>query len=349
MAGAFRVALTRDFLTADGRIGWGEIGLDALTSTTGVSWEFLTSETTELPPSVGMDYDALIVLSPTVSATTLSAADRLKVVARFGVGYDNIDVAACTTAGVLLTITPDGVRRPVAVAAVSMMLALTHRIRNKDLLVRNGRWHDKLDYMGTSPTGRALGLLGWGNIGREITTLCAPLGMRQLATDPYADPTTAAAAAVQLCSIDRLFAESDIIIVTCALTPETHHLVNADRLAAMKRSAFLVNVARGPIVDEEALTAVLANRHIAGAALDVFESEPPDPNHPLLGLDNVLLAPHAIAWTDQLAFGNGSSAIRAVLDVATGVVPAYPVNPGALRHPKLSMLKARSANEHHQS
>lgn len=343
MAESFRVGLTRDFLTQDGRVGWGEIGLDALTSAPEVEWDFVDSDAAELPASVAATYDALVVLTPEVSAATVRGVDRLRIVARFGVGYDNVDVPACTEAGVLLTITPDGVRRPVAVAALSMMLALLHRLRDKDQLVRTGRWHDKLDYMGTSPRGRVLGLLGWGNIGREVSAVCAPLGMRQLAADPYADPATAAAAGVELCDLDRLFAEADVLIVTCALTPATRHLVNADRLARMRPTAYLVNIARGPIVDQQALTTALVERRIAGAALDVFESEPPSPDDPLLGLDNVLLAPHAAAWTDEIALGNGTSAIRAVLDVAAGRVPAYVVNPAALNHPKLSMLTSRSS------
>jgi phosphoglycerate dehydrogenase-like enzyme len=342
MTETFHVGLTRDFLTPDGRVGWGEIGLDALTSTPGVTWDFLAADTAELPAGVAADYDALVVLAPTVTSATLRAADRLRLVARFGVGYDNVDVPACTRSGVLLTITPDGVRRPVAVAAMTMMLALMHRLRDKDRLVRTGRWHDKLDFMGTGPRGRVLGLLGWGNIGREVSAVCAPLGMRQIAADPYADPAVAAAAGVELCDLDRLFAAADVLLVTCALTPETYHLVDAQRLDRMKSTAYLVNIARGPIVDQHALTTALAERRIAGAALDVFESEPPAADDPLLGLDNVLLAPHAAAWTDEIALGNGTSAIRAVLDVAAGKVPAHVVNPEALNHPKLSRLEARS-------
>lgn len=336
MAESFRVGLTRDFLNAEGRVGWGDIGLDALSAAAGITWDFLEHDETELSPEAIRGYDALIVLAPRVTAATLAGADRLCVVARFGVGYDNVDIDACTEAGIVVTITPDGVRRPVAVSALALILAVTHRVREKDALVRAGRWHDKLDYMGVGVTGRTLGLVGWGNIGREVTRMCAPLEMRQLAADPYADPAAAAAAGVELVDIDDLFARSDIVVVTCALTPQTRHLVNAERLAAMKSTAFLVNVARGPIVDQAALTIALTNRQIAGAALDVFDPEPPDPADPLLALDNILLSPHAVAWTDELALGNGGSAVRAVLDLAAGKEPTHPVNPAALTHPRLS-------------
>ncbi|WP_020576535.1 2-hydroxyacid dehydrogenase [Actinopolymorpha alba] len=336
MAEPFRVGLTRDFLTPEGRIGWGDIGLDALDAADGVVWEFLDVDAEEVPASAVAAYDALLVLTPRISAATVAKTERLSLVARFGVGYDNVDVDACTRAGILVTITPDGVRRPVAVSALTLLLALTHRVRDKDLLVRDGRWHDKLDYMGTGVTGRTLGFVGWGNIGQEVSRVCQPLRMRQLAADPYADTAAAASAGVEIVELNDLLAQADVVVITCALTPQTEGLINAERLARMKPTAFLVNVARGPIVDQAALTTVLTQRRIAGAALDVFETEPPRADDPLLRLDNVLLAPHAIAWTDELALGNGRSAVQAILDVAAGRVPGHPVNPRALDHPRLA-------------
>ncbi|MFD2078970.1 D-3-phosphoglycerate dehydrogenase [Actinopolymorpha cephalotaxi] len=332
---AFRVGVTRDFRAPDGRIGWGDIGLSALEQAPGVEWEFLPDAPDgrdgrdELPAEVVAGYDALLVLTPRVSAASLTRADRLRIVARFGVGYDNVDVAACTDAGVLVTITPDGVRRPVAVSALTLLLALTHRVRAKDQLVRAGRWQDKLDHLGVGVTGRTLGVVGWGNIGQEVSRVCAPLGMRQVAADPYADASAAAKAGVELLDLDDLLTRSDFVVLTCALTPQTRGLIAAGRLARMKESAFLVNVARGPVVDQQALTRALAERRIAGAALDVFDPEPPAPDDPLLALDNVLLAPHAIAWTDELALGNGRSAVQAILDVAAGRRPTHVVNPQA--------------------
>ncbi len=328
----FRVGVTRDFRAPDGSIGWGDIGLSALEQVPGVEWEFLPADSEgldELPAEVVAAYDGLLVLTPRVSAASLAGADRLKIVARFGVGYDNVDVAACTEAGVLVTITPDGVRRPVAVSALTLLLALTHRVRIKDQLVRTGRWQDKLDHLGVGVTGRALGVVGWGNIGQELSRIFAPLGMRQVAADPYADASAAAEAGVEIVDLDDLLAHSDFVVLTCALTEQTRGLIDAERLARMKPSAFLINVARGPVVDQQALTRALTERRIAGAALDVFDPEPPSPDDPLLALDNVLLAPHAIAWTDELALGNGRSAVQAILDVAAGRRPTHVVNPQA--------------------
>ena len=338
-ADGFRVALTGDFLTPDGRVGWGDIGLAALDRAEPITYQFLPDHGPELQPGSLSGYDAAIVLTTRVSRTSLHGAERLRALARFGVGYDNVDLAACTEAGIVVTITPDGVRRPVAVSALTLLLALAHRVRQKDQLVRTRRWADKLDHMGIGITGRTVGLIGWGNIGQEFSRLAAPLECRQIAHDPYADPRAAAAAAVELVDLDTLMARADFVVVACALTPQTDHLVDAGRLARMQPTAFLVNVSRGPVVDQRALTEALAARRIAGAALDVFEQEPPDPDDPLLALDNVLLSPHAICWTDELARGNGRSAITAVLDVAAGRRPAHPVNPAAFDHPRWRSLE----------
>lgn len=332
----FRVGITRDFLKPDGTNGFGDIGLDGLDAA-GVPWEWLPSVTGEIPAAVAAGYDGLLVLGPQVTARTVSA-DRLKVVARFGVGYDNVDVPACTAAGVILTITPEGVRRPVAVAALTFVLALSHKLLVKDRLTRAGRWAEKLDYTGQGVTGRTLGIVGFGNIGRELAGLCQPFGMELLAADPYPDPAAAEALGVQLVELDCLMARADYVCVTCALTAQTRHLINADRLARMKPLAYLVNVARGPIVDQAALTRVLQDRRIAGAGLDVFDPEPVAADDPLLGLDNVILAPHAICWTDECFGLNGRSAVGALVDVAAGRVPKHVVNRDALTHPKLRGL-----------
>jgi D-3-phosphoglycerate dehydrogenase len=332
----FRVGVTRDFLKPDGTLGFGDIGLD-LFAGTGVSWEFLPAADPEVAPEHAREFDGLLVLGPRVSARTLGGVGRLRVVARFGVGYDNVDVPACTRAGVLVTITPDGVRRPVAVAALTFLLALSHKLLIKDRLTRAGRWAEKLEHTGQGVTGRALGIVGLGNIGRELAGLAAPLGLRVIAHDPWADAT----AGVPLLPLDDLLREADYVCLTCALTPATHHLISAARLALMKPTAYLINVARGPVVDQAALYRALADRRIQGAALDVFEQEPVSPDDPILGLDNVILAPHAVCWTDECFALNGRSAVTSLIDVARGVIPKTVVNRDALAHDRLRHLKLR--------
>jgi D-3-phosphoglycerate dehydrogenase len=338
----FRVGVTSDFLKPDGSCGFGDIGLGRLDEA-GIAWEYLAPTGTEIDPRAARDYDGLLVLGPRVTARTLEGAGALKVVARFGVGYDNVDVPACTASGVLLTITPEGVRRPVAVAALTLLLALSHKLLIKDRLTRAGRWAEKLDHNGQGVTGRTLGILGLGNIGRELAALARPLAMNVAAYDPWVDPPAASAFGATMSPLEDLLRGADYVCVCCSLSPETHHLLNAERLALMKPTAYLINVARGPIVDQAALTRCLQEGRIAGAGLDVFEREPIDPDDPLLGLENVILAPHALCWTDECFSLNGRAAVGSLVDVAGGLVPRHVVNPGVLAHPRLGHLRPPEA------
>lgn len=335
MPGQFRVGVTRDFLGPDGCITFGDIGLSLLDQNPIVSWEFLAEDTAELCPDQVRDYDALLVLAPRVTAATLEQGERLAVVARFGVGYDSIDVPACTRHGVLLTITPDGVRRPVAAAAMAFLLSLSHKLLIKDRLTRQGRWSEKLNHMGMGLTGRTLGVIGLGSIGQELCGLASPFGLRLVAFDPYVDPDVAVRTGVERMSLENLLRESDYVCVCCALTPETRHLIDAERIALMKPTAYVINVARGPIIDQAALTAALRTGAIQGAGLDVFETEPVDPQDPILALDNVILAPHALCWTDECFHGNGISACASILEVASGRIPGPIVNRDVIDHPLL--------------
>ena len=174
--------------------------------------------------------------------------------------------------------------------------------------------------------GKTLGSLGVGNIGAEMFRLAKPFDMKFIAHDPFADKKIAAELGIELVALEELFRRSDILCVNCPLTPETHHIVNAERLALMKPTAYFINTARGPIVDQKALTKVLQENRIAGAGLDVFEQEPTDPDDPLLKLDNIIAAPHALCWTDQCFAGNGAADIKAVLDVMKGQPPRGVVN-----------------------
>ena len=325
----FLVGVTRDFLRPDGSPGFGDIGLSLLERGR-VTWEYLPAAAGEVPPEAARDYDGLLLLGPRVTAATLAGAGRLKVVARFGVGYDNVDVPACTAAGVLLTIAPNGVRRPVAAAAMAFVLALSHKLLVKDRLTRAGRWAEKLNHNGKGLTGRTLGVIGFGNIGRELAGLARPFALRVIASDPWADPGAAAAAGVRLVPLEDLLRESDYVCVCCALTPETRHLLDADRIALMKPTAYLVNVARGPIVDQDALVAALEAGALAGAGLDVFEHEPVDPAESIVGARNLIATPHSLGYTDDLLRSCIDGACTAILTVADGRVPQHVVNPEVL-------------------
>jgi phosphoglycerate dehydrogenase-like enzyme len=334
MGAAFHVGITRDFWRPDPALGCADIGLRLLDQPH-IRHDYLPTAEGEIPPEIADQFDALLVLAPQVTSRTVAECRRLGLVARFGVGYDNVDVAACTQHSVMLTITPDGVRRPVAAAALTFVLALAHKLLIKDSLTRSGRWHEKLDHNGTGLTGRTLGVIGLGNTGGELFRLATPLEMRYVGHDPYVSADQAKTLGITWLPLDQLLAEADFVVICCALTAQTRHLLDARRLGLMKLTAYLINVARGPIVDQAALTEVLRGRRIAGAALDVFEREPIDVRDPLLALDNVILAPHALCWTDELFLGNGRSACQSILDFAWGRVPQHVVNREVLQQPAM--------------
>jgi phosphoglycerate dehydrogenase-like enzyme len=206
----------------------------------------------------------------------------------------------------------------------------------KDRLTREAEagFAKRGEHMGVGLVGRTFGSIGIGNIGAELFRLLKPFDMRHIAHDPFADKAVAKELGIELVSLEEVFRQADVVSVSCPLTAETRHLVNAERIALMKPSAYLINTARGPIVDQVALAAALAERRIAGAALDVLEKEPPDRDDPILSLDNVILAPHALCWTDQCFAGNGAADVRAVIDVQHGREPRGVVNREVLATPR---------------
>ncbi len=327
MSARFRVALSGDFKKVDGAPVFPDFDLAPLENAPNVEMAFLESAN-PLRTDQLEDFDALILLAHRFAPTSVPKSGRLSVVARFGVGYDTVDVPACTAADIALCITPDGVRRPVAVSIITLMLALTGKMMVKDRLARLGPpgFAARGDHMGVGLVGKTLGSVGIGNIGAELFRLARPFDMKFIAHDPYADAKVAKELGIELVGLEDVFARSDILTINCPLTDDTHHLVNAKRLALMKKTAYFINTARGLIVDQKALTEVLAAGRIAGAGLDVFEVEPPDPNDPLLKLDTIIVAPHALCWTDQCFAGNGAADIAAVLEIQHGRIPRGVVN-----------------------
>ena len=343
----FQVGLSGDFRRADGKMEFGEMELAGLDDPD-IEWRFVgAGGPGVMTPTDVENLDALILLGRRMDRASFHAGGRLAHIARWGVGYDTVDVEACTDNGVALTITPDGVRRPVAVSELTLMLACTGKLLIKDRLTRENRWSEKTDHSGTGLVGRTLGSIGVGNIGAELFRLAVPLAMRFIACDPYISEAHVMSLGVRLVDLDTLFREADVLCVNCPLSAETHHLVNAERLALMKPGAYLINTARGPIVDQKALTAALREGRIAGAGLDVLEQEPVDPDDPILKLDNVILNPHALCWTDQLVSGITGADITAVKTVMRGDLPKTIINEEIVGNDawraKLTSFKARFA------
>ena len=346
MVDSFRVALSSGFRSPDGDMTFPSFDLSPLNDAEGVEIRFLQPGNPLAAEDLD-DVDALILLSERFTSDSIPSSGRLCVVARFGVGYDTVDVGACTANDIAVCITPDGVRRPVAVSILTLMLALTGRLMVKDRLTRQGPegFNARSDHMGFGLEGRVLGSVGVGNIGAEMYRMAAPLGMKFIAHDPFVATSLASELNVDLVDLDAVFTQSDVIAINCPLTPDTRHLVNADRLSQMKSSAFLINTARGPIIDQAALADALRNNRIAGAGLDVFEVEPPDADDPILKLDNVIVTPHALCWTDQCFGGIGASDVASVLDIRAGQSPVGLLNRDVAERPgfqgKLAAYAAR--------
>lgn len=259
------------------------------------------------------DYDALVVRSRTkVTADVLQRASRLRAIGRAGIGVDNIDVGRATRLGILVLNAPAGNAISAAELTFALLLSLARRIPQADASVRAGRWERASK--GVECHGKTLGLVGCGRIGAEVAKRARAFGMRVLAYDPYLSPERARAIGVELVTLPDLLEESDFLSIHAPLTDETRGLIGREELARMKPSAFLLNMARGGIVDEAALAEALAAKTLAGAALDVFETEPPPKEHPLLGSDAVILTPHLGAATTEAQRSVGIEICRAVRD-----------------------------------
>jgi D-3-phosphoglycerate dehydrogenase len=259
-----------------------------------------------------------------IDASVIAAADRLKVIARYGVGFDRVDVAVATRRGIVVTNTPGANSSAVAELTIGLMLAVGRQICQSNQAVRSGRWPR---ITGVGLAGKTVGLVGFGSIGREVARRLAPFGCRVLAADPYVRPEVVSECGVVPAPLDELLPVSDFVCLHAAATPETAGLVNDAFLGKMKAGAFLVNTARGELLDEAALAQSLESGRLAGAALDCFSKEPPGSDHPLLQLPQVIATSHTGAHTDEAVNSMGRMALDACLAVLRGERPAHIVNP----------------------
>jgi D-3-phosphoglycerate dehydrogenase/(S)-sulfolactate dehydrogenase len=239
------------------------------------------------------NYEALAVRSATkVTAELLAAAPNLRVIGRAGTGVDNSDLAAATRRGVVVMNAPGGNSVSVAEHTMALLLALARSVPDASDSTRRGKWEKKKYSSGRELAGKLLGVVGTGNIGQLVVQRAKAFGMRVIAYDPFLSPEAAAKLGVELVDLAEVFRRADAITLHVPLTEQTRNMVNAATLAQMKPGALLVNCARGGLVDEKALADALRSKHIGGAALDVFESEPPDKDHPLFTCENFIATPH---------------------------------------------------------
>ncbi len=330
----FVVALTADFYDANGAPKYRDLGLSVLAENPRIEQRVFDEHLKQIGPEQIDGANGVIVLTPAVTAQSISNAGQLLVIARFGVGYDAVDVKACTAADVLVTITTGAVDRPVAEATIGWMIALSHNMRTKDNLVRTGQWDQRSNFMGRELRDRTLGVIGLGGIARKTIALLSGFGMKQpIAFDPFVTEEAAVKVGARVIGLDELLKHADFVSIHCPLTEKTRGLIGARELALMKPEAYLLNTARGGIVDEDALYDALKNRRIAGAALDCFAQEPVTTPSRFADLDNVLLAPHSIAWTDELFRDIGRAACRVMVDLLLGKRPHGVLNPELFDRP----------------
>jgi phosphoglycerate dehydrogenase-like enzyme len=343
----FTVAFTADFFEPNGTLKYQDIGLSLFESHPHITHRVFKEYRKQIGPDQLGDAQGVIVLTPAVGVESVSQPDNLLVVARFGVGYDSVNVQACSAADVLVTITSGAVDRSVAEATVGWMIGLAHHFSIKDKLVRTGQWEHRSRYMGRELRDRTLGVIGLGGIARKTIELLHGFGMKQpLAYDPFIDEPTAAIFGARLVGLEVLLKEADFVSIHCPLTKQTRGLIGARELSLMKTQAYLLNTARGGIVDEDALYEALKNNRIAGAALDCFAQEPVTAPHRFAELNNVLLAPHSIAWTDELFRDIGRAACQVMVDLSMGQEPHGVLNPELFHRPS---FKAKWQRLRHQN
>ena len=274
--------------------------------------------------------EALIVRSAVaVDASVLSAAPKLRVIGRAGVGVDNIDLPAATAAGILVLNTPGGNAVSVAEHTVALMLSLARSIPTASASTKSGKW-EKRKFIGTELRGKTLGIVGLGSIGREVLKRAAAFEMHIIAHDPYVHSATAKDVGVELVDLAKLYAESDYITLHTALTPESRHLLSADAFAKMKPGVRIINCARGELIDQDALRDALASGKIGGAALDVFEKEPPAGDDPMLKMDSFVATPHIGGSTEEAQEIVGVRIAEQIVEYLQNGVALHAVNMPAL-------------------
>lgn len=265
----------------------------------------------------------LSVVTDSIDRTVLEAGRDLKIVSTIAVGYNNIDIAAARERSVIVTNTPDVLTESTADLTWSLILGIMRRIVEGDRLVRRGQWKGfALDFMlGSDLRGKQLGIIGFGRIGQAVAARAPAFGMRVA----YSGRRPKSGASGEFMPLDRLLSTSDVVSLHCPLTPETKHLINQTTLARMKRSAYLISAARGPVVDEAALVWALENRLIAGAALDVYEKEP-EIHKGLLGFENVVLSPHLGSSAIETRTTMIHLAAQNIIAVLSGQPPLTPIS-----------------------
>ena len=268
----------------------------------------------------------ILIRSAKITAEIMDAIPTLKVIAKHGMGVDNIDVAHATEKGILVVNAPYSNMNAVAEHIVTLLLALSKRLVRMDRLTREGQFAQRNTYKTTELKNATVGIIGMGKISRLVVKKLSGFEMRIIASDPFVKQEDVGELPVTMVSSEEVYRTADFVIVHTSLFPSTFHLVSAEQFQMMKPTAYIINAARGPIIDEAAMIEALKTGGIVGAGLDVFEQEPPAPDNPLFKMDNVIVSPHNAALSDGALRAMAMDSALGITEYLTGRTVSYPVN-----------------------
>ena len=310
----FKVGISGDLLNSSNEPCFGYSPLNLFKERDDIEITWMDKNISELNSEITSNFDAILLNLPKVNADCVSNSNcRLKIIARFGVGFDTVDIEAMKRKNIIVTNTPNAVRRPVAVAALTMMFAAAGKLFQKDNLVRNGNWNERTNFMGIGLSRKTLGVIGAGNIGEETIKLSYPFFNEILAYDPFKSQNQLSQIGAIKVDLSELANKSDFIVILCNLDKNTKGMINDDFFSLMKRSAYIFNLSRGAVINERHLENAIQSKKISGVGLDVTETEPLSTNSKLLKFENVIITPHALCWTDECFNDIAIEAINSIL------------------------------------
>ncbi len=311
----FKVGISGDLLNSNGEPCFGMEPLNLLKNRENIEISWMDKSIGELDSEMTSKFDAILLNLPKAKADCVSNSDcKLKIISRFGVGFDSVDIVAMKKKNIIVTNTPNAVRRPVAVAALTMIFAVAGKLFQKDQLVRSGNWNDRTDFMGTGLTRKTLGIVGAGSIGTETIKLSKPFFNEILAFDPFKSERQLSQIGSIKVDLIELAKKSDFVVILCNLDSTTKGMIQNNFFSNMKKSAYIFNLSRGPVINEKHLENALEAKEISGAGLDVTEKEPLSTESKLLKHENVVITPHALCWTDECFNDIAMESISSILN-----------------------------------
>ena len=311
----FKVGISGDLLNNENEPCFGNAPLELLKKRKDIEISWMDKAITEITTDMTADFDAILLNLPKANAHCVSNKDcRLKIISRFGVGFDSVDIEAMKRKNIIVTNTPNAVRRPVAVATLTMIFGLASKLIKKNHLVRTGNWNQRTNFMGVGLSRKTLGVIGAGSIGTETIKLSKAFFKNILAFDPFLSEEEIFQKGAVKVDLQELASKSDFIVILCNLDSSSKSMINSNFFSKMKKSGYIFNLSRGPVIDEIDLEKAIKEKKIAGAGLDVTNIEPLNTDSELLNHDNVIVTPHALCWTDECFHDIATEAINSILN-----------------------------------